>query len=253
MKKIILSTLAIILVIAISFYVYQARKKQITKIEIGPIIESVYGIGVIKAHHRFHAKSGLVSVIKSIHVNEGDLITKGTKLLTLDQGISIFSPINGTVTQIHIDENEIVSPQVELVVVQDLNDLFFEVTLEQQGAARLKPEMKAKISFDNLSSAVLEGHVTAILPQDNKFSVHVASNQIPKNLLPGMSADVSFIVATKENAQLILAKAVNNGRVIKLNNGKKETVPVETGARDQDRIEILSPKFSSEDEFIYSL
>jgi hypothetical protein len=78
----------------------------------------------------------------------------------------------------------------------------------------------------------------------------VMLNEWPPGVLPGMSADVAFEVARKQNVLLIPTKAIANGHVLIKRNDKKQKLKVQMGLADETKTEILSPELSPSDEII---
>lgn len=178
--------------------------------KVSSVVDSIYGLGAIKSRKIFHARVALTTVMVKMYVEEGQWVKNGTPLFRLSEGSTVYAPFDGTVTNIAVENSEMVFAQKDILIMQDLKDLYVEVNLEQQGAVKIQKNMKAVLSFDNLSNQVIEGFVTAILPHEGKFKVQVKSENFPQSLLPAMSVDVTFTISQKENAILIPIKAVVN-------------------------------------------
>jgi macrolide-specific efflux system membrane fusion protein len=247
-RKILFLVLPVILILlGLSYFIWQKQNKNVVHPQKGNVIESVYGIGIIRAHQKFHAHIALTAVLQKLMVKEGQNVQKGTSLFQTSQGNIVRSPIAGLVTNIFFNEGEIVFPQADILVIQNLKDRYIEVSLEQQGAIKVRPNQQANISFEGLGSEVVSGNVTAILPQDDKFIVHVTSPELSSHLLPGMSVDVTFNISEKKDAILVPINAVNNNQITIKREGKKKKFFVKTGLKDGDQIEIISPALFDSD------
>lgn len=247
---IILIFFLIIFSILISYnFFYQ--KFDVVNPQIATVVDSVYGLGSIKSHKVFHARVALTTLMEKMYVKEGQWVSKGTPLFRLSEGAIIYAPFDGEVSHVAVQNSEMVYAQKDILIMQDLKELYVEVNLEQQGAVKIKKNMKAILSFDNLSNRVIDGLVTAILPYEDKFIIQVSSEKLPDGLLPAMSVDVTFTIAIKENAVLLPMKTVINGHVVKFNKDKtQERIKVVTGIQDGNYVEILSPKFNPDDQII---
>lgn len=218
--------------------------------EKGEIVEAVYGLGIIKSENNYNAKAAILSSVKEFYVNEGDDVLRGQKLFLTDQGSLITAPFAGRITERSVPVSENLFPQTVILRLVDLENLYLEVSLEQQGAMKLSKDMKAEISFEFFRNKKLMGTISTIYPKNEQFIAKVMIEEWPKGVLPGMSADVAFEVARKTGVTLIPIKAVANGHILIQKKSKKEKIAVQLGLMDQEKAEVLSPELSSSDEII---
>jgi macrolide-specific efflux system membrane fusion protein len=216
----------------------------------GEVVEAVYGLGIIQSEYNYHAKAAILSSVKEFFVIEGQDVNKGQKLFLTDQGSVYTAPFSGKITEVPVVTSENLFPQTLILSLVDLNHLYLEVSLEQQGAMKLSKGMKAEISFEFFRNKKIIGHISTIYPKNDQFIAKVLIDEWPKGVLPGMSADVAFEVARKKDALLIPVKAIANGHIVVIRNKKKEKLLVQVGLIDQEKAEILSPELSLEDEII---
>ena len=216
----------------------------------GEVVEAVYGLGIIKSENNYEAKAAILSSVKEFFVTEGQDVVKGQKLFLTDQGSIYHAPFSGKITDIPIPVSENLFPQTVILSLIDLNHLYLEVSLEQQGAMKLSQGIKAEISFEFFRNKKLIGTISTIYPKNDQFIAKVMVDEWPQGVLPGMSADVAFEVARKKNVTLIPVKAVANGHILILRNKKKEKMMVQLGLIDQEKAEVLSPPLNSSDEII---
>lgn len=243
MFKIIVS---IFLVLALS----ACQKKTSIHPTFGPVVESVYAIGSVKSHDVYNLKVGVLSSVRKFYVNEGDQVKEGDKLLTLDSGVTLKSLISGVVTTIPVNLGETISAQQTILSVINLEKLYLEASLEQNGALKIKKGQKVLISFESFRSQSFTGVVENIIPREGEFVVQVTVSNLPENILPGMNADLSIEINKKEKALLVPVGAVSNGAITLLKDGKKEKVKVEIGISDSEFAEILSPNLTADDELL---
>jgi multidrug efflux pump subunit AcrA (membrane-fusion protein) len=69
-------------------------------------------------------------------------------------------------------------------------------------------------------------------------------------VLPGMTADVAFVLAEKPSALLVPLAAIRNGQVTVLDNGRKRKVSVKTGWIDAEKAEILEGELKENDQLV---
>lgn len=211
------------------------------------VVEAVYGMGKVKAREKFEVKIGILTKVKSVFVQEGDTVKKGQTLITFDQGAPYISPINGEITTVNINAGETALPQLPLIKVENLSSLYIEVSLEQSSALKVKKNQLAKISFSDSQFDVIEGRVESIFPREDEFLVVINALKIPQQVLPGMSPDVSIIVAEYPQALLIPAAALNNDQITRERDNKIERIKVKTGTEQGAWVQLLEGDLSESD------
>jgi macrolide-specific efflux system membrane fusion protein len=244
-------SIGLVLVLGIVAYTYN-QKKKFNKVPVtqGHIEEAIYGLGKVKAIEIFEAKPGIISSIRHLHVKEGQLVIKGERLIDFDEGSKVLAPFQGTVTNIPFHEGENVFPQTVVLRVENLKQLYVEVSLEQQGALRVYPGQSARLSFESLRGVLAKGLVQSIFPKDDQFIVKIRVDQLPPEILPAMTADVAIEVGRRENVTLIPDSAVSNGSVTVIRDGKKQKVPVKLGIIDGTQAELIEGDVKPGDEVL---
>lgn len=251
-RKIVISLTVIILLSVTIVFIYSINKEdyEITHPHQGDIIESVYGLGKIKSKNKFDLIIGVVLKVKKIFKSEGDKVKIGDPLIEFDN-LVIKSPLNGTVTYLKYYVGETALPQIPILRIEDLSDLFVELSLDQQSVLRVKPKQKVKISFEYLRGDLFSGRVLSVFPRNDEFIASIMTDRLPKNILPGMTGDLSIEIGKIKNALLLPLAAVQNGFIsIK----KKKTwikKKVRLGHSSSLFIEILDTDISIQDEIRY--
>lgn len=215
----------------------------------GVITEAIYGLGKVKSNHRFEVKLGVLSTIKKVFVREGDKVIKNQRLVLLDSGVTIVSPIAGTVTLVAADDGETVLPQIPIIRVEDLHDRYLELSLEQDGILRIRKGQTALVSFEALRGEVLSGTVSALFPKEDEFMAHVEINNLREHILPGMTADVSVEVG-QVHGLLIPIRAVKNGFVSVERDNRIEKVKIEIGLSDNLSVEVKGDSIRPDDDIL---
>ncbi len=248
-KKKIILVIAIIACLGVAFFIYNRyfKKQDLIHPKIGDIVESIYGLGTVSPDSVFRVRAGVSLTVKKLFVKEGDLVRNNDPLVQLDESI-MRTPIDGTVTAVSTKLGELITPQISIVTVTNLNRLYLEVSLEQQSVLRIKKDQPVVISFESLRDEKYEGKVTSVYPRESQFIVRIELSEWPKGVLPGMTADVAILVGKKSNALLIPLKSIVSGKVIRYRQGRKETLPIQLGVVDGEWGEVLSNNISADDE-----
>ncbi len=215
----------------------------------GDIVESIYGLGTVNSDKIFHVRAGIPLAVKNLYVREGDQVKPGSPLVKLDESV-MRSPIEGTVTAILYKNGELVTPQIAIVTITNLKNLFLEVSLEQQLILRVKKNQPVLISFESLRNEKTEGVISSVYPRDNQFLVRIDLKAWPDGVIPGMTADVAIVVGKKVNALLIPINTVVAGHVTRIRNNKKERVSVNLGIINGEWGEVISDNILEDDELL---
>ncbi len=240
----------LIIVFGIIGFFYGNKDKSKTEVhpKIGPIVESIYGLGTVQSDNVYNLKLGVTTRIKKVFVKEGEYVTKGQRLLQFDEeGMqSQFSPFAGSVTQINYYAGETVFPQAPILTIMDLQNRYVSVALDQEGALRVRPKQKAFLSFESMENTI-EGSVRTIFPRQGQLVAHIEAKQLPSEILPGMTADVSIVVGEKKQAILVPIRAIHQSTInLKKGNSFKLT-PIKLGIVDAEWGEVLSPPLIESD------
>lgn len=251
-RKIIIfaSIFFVLLVTVLSFYFFKKPDYEITYPHQGDIIESVYGLGKIKSKNKFDLVIGVVLKVKKIFKFEGDKVKKGDPLIEFDN-LVIKSPLDGTVTFLKYYVGETALPQIPILRIEDLSDLFIELSLDQQSVLRVMPNQKVKISFEYLRGDLFSGKVLNVFPRNDEFIASIITDKLPANVLPGMTGDLSIEIGKIKNALLLPIAAIQNGFVSIKKKEKWIKKKVHLGHSSSLFIEILDTDISTKDEIRY--
>ena len=135
------------------------------------------------------------------------------------------SPIDGTVTQLSIEQGEIVvigtmnNPGTVILTVADLSRMKVEADVDETDVASVRLEHPAEIRVDALPDTVLTGRVTEIAnspfianletqEQQTNFEVDVRIDRPPATLRPGMTADVEIRTASRDSVLVVPIQSV---------------------------------------------
>lgn len=247
-KKNIILIITFIFLVATLLFLYKFYfSNETLKPKKGEVVESIYGLGTVSADHVYRVRVGIPLNLNKIFVKEGDLVHPNDSLIQLDENV-MKTPIEGTVTTVSYKVGELVTAQVPIVTVTNLDQLYLEVSLEQQSILRIKKNQKVSVSFESLREEKCEGLVTSVYPRDNQFIVRIELKKWPAGVLPGMTADVAILIGQKTNVLLIPIKSIVAGQVTRIREGKKERVPVKLGIIDGEWGEVISENINAEDE-----
>jgi macrolide-specific efflux system membrane fusion protein len=247
-----LGIIGIVVIALIAGAIYRKRNPTLVKVgpaRKGPVIEAVYGIGTVTAERTYQLKLGVTSTVRSLAVREGDEVRAGQTLVELEGSGSFRAPFAGTITALPFKVGETVFPQAPVLSLVDLSRRYLVVSLEQQGALRVKRSQKAKISIESIRDQTFDGKVRSVFSNDNQFLVHIEANSLVPQVLPGMTADVAIETGKKENALLVPVTAVSQGWVARSRGGSRpERVSIQTAVQEGAWIEVTGGDVLEGDE-----
>jgi len=171
-----------------------------------------------------------------------------------EKELQVISPIDGTLMQLSVQQEQVVAYGTLLAQVAQANDLEIKVDLLSDDLGEVQVGQKAQITAPVLGDKVLNGEVIQIYPQaEEKLSaLGVIQRRVPTiitledngTLKPGYETRVSIITASNDNVLLIPREAV-----ISAANGEKQVMAVidgrvvfrvvKTGLVDSKNIEII--------------
>ena len=159
------------------------------------------------------------------------------------------SPISGFVTAKNYDNGDMTSPQLPVVVIQQIAPIKAVIGVSEQYYSYLKKGAAATLSVDALGEETFSGVVTNIFPTLDPVT-HTVSTEIEVankdlKLRPGMYARVHLDFGTKEALTVpdkaIVRQAGSGARYVYVFSGGKAVYrAVELGQQQGDLYEVVS-------------
>lgn len=178
------------------------------------------------------------------------------KLREIDEGISqaeasykaqqallsnyyIYAPFDGTVVGVSGHEGEVAVAGVSVVTLADLDDIVFEVVLDQEDYANVKEGQEVEIELDTYKNEKFKGRVELLPfysdPMKGGFVVKNKFESNGKDMRIGMTGE-GFMVTDKTDAEVpslifneISYDADSNPFVWILDGSKVKKLPIEIG------------------------
>jgi len=176
----------------------------------------------------------------------------------------ITAPADGTITQVDVKIGEQALVQKEVMILQDVSNIYIETNVNEANIASLSLGMPILITYDSFGTdKIFKGNITKIDPSSTlvsgvvNYKVTASTEQIPE-LRPGMTANMTIKVKEKDNVIAIPSRAIitddkgaQTVRVVTNTRTKAwKSVPIVTGIEgDGGMVEVLSG-LSIGDEFV---
>ena len=212
----VLSILAVVLCVALAWggksIFDRSQGEESPPLARGPIVDAIYGIGTVTASRSYALKPGVTSTIAELDVKEGDFVRKGGKLASIEY-TTYRAPFDGVVNYLPFKVGENVFTQIPLLVLTDLLNRYLVVSIEQQGAIRVRAGQSAKLSFDSIRGQNFDGKVISVYSYNSNFLARIDVPNLPPEILPDMTADIAIIVRQVPDVLLLPVSALENDSV----------------------------------------
>ncbi|HEV8638219.1 MAG TPA: efflux RND transporter periplasmic adaptor subunit [Chloroflexota bacterium] len=168
--------------------------------------------------------------------------------LDLDNA-ALIAPFDGVVGAISANAGEQVGGGTAVLTLVDPKATRVDVSVDETDIARLAPGKPATITFDALPEKRFTGKVLGIAPSATvqqgvaTYTVAVSIDDADQPLPAGMTANVSIVVAQKENVVLVpnrAIKRVGRNQVVDVLTGQKaEPRQIKTGLGNEQFTEVV--------------
>lgn len=160
---------------------------------------------------------------------------------TVSDDYTIKSETNGKVYSVLKEQGELVSPMTPVAVIGDADEFILELQVDEYDIARVKPGQKVLLNLDSYKGQVFEGKVYKVNPAMNErtrsFTVEASFVTTPPALYPNLTTEANIIIQTKKDALTIPRDYLLDGSFVMTE--EKEKVPVKTGLKDYQKVEIV--------------
>ncbi|MGE5234521.1 MAG: efflux RND transporter periplasmic adaptor subunit [Acidobacteriota bacterium] len=166
------------------------------------------------------------------------------------------APFDGIVADVNIEVGEWATPALPglpvppLVDILDPRAISFEFEMDEVDADRLHVGLPARVTVDAVQGMSFAGHVVRVAPyvldieKQNRtveIEVELDDRSQAARLLPGSSADVEVVLATRNDVLRVPTSAIlSNDRVLVVAGDRLAERRIETGLRNWDWTEARS-------------
>jgi macrolide-specific efflux system membrane fusion protein len=274
--------IALVILIAAGAGVYVWKGKNTTEVvyrtaqvERGDLRISVLATGTVQPENRLEIKPPVAGRIDSVLVEEGQHVTKGQLLAWISsteraalldaarsQGVDevkkweelyratpVLAPITGTIILRNVESGQTFSNTDPILVMSDR--LTIKAQVDETDIAKIKLKQKAEVTLDAYSTdkipAVVEQIAFEAKTVNNvtTYVIDVLPLKIPPFMRSGMTANVSFVVDSKDAILLVPSDAIkthgdSSSILIPDEKGNPVEHPIKTGLTDGHKTEVVS-------------
>ncbi len=171
---------------------------------------------------------------------------------------TIVAPRNGVVLEKLVEEGTVVpagtaalAQGTTIVTLADITEMYVLVEVDEADIAQVEVGQTAEITVDALPTHAFAGNVVKVFPKASEeqnviyFPVRVKLLDTSRQLRPGMTADVTLVVAEQEDTLLIPDSAIDRSgmqptvQVLEAPQAEPVERPVKVGISDWELTEIL--------------
>lgn len=195
-----------------------------------------------------------------LELNEIELAVRSARLEKARDNLTrttIRAPHEGSVSNFDLNPGQVitgatsVNEGTNLMTINDLEHLEVKTKVNELDIDQIHIDMPVEITFDALDGATFEGHIKQIFSyaevENNVriFRVRVGFDSMGREIRPGITAKVNFLIEKVEDVPVILPSALfedDEGFIAyrQTPDGNWESVAVETGVSSNDAIEVIS-------------
>jgi HlyD family secretion protein len=173
--------------------------------------------------------------------------------VTLEKTV-LKAPFDGVIADVSTEVGEWITPSPPglpippVIEILDTSGIYVSAPLDEVDVAKVKVGLPVRITLDAYPGRSSSGKVTRVAPfvldvkeQNRTFEVEAVldDSSFAAKLKPGLSADVTVVLRTVENVLRIPGYALLEGdHVLVLRAGRLVRVPVKTGLKNWDFVEI---------------
>jgi membrane fusion protein, macrolide-specific efflux system len=283
MKKFIVIILILGLAAGGAWFFFGRSKKsktngsQIVTVTQGTIKQTVEATGSVSPLNRVEIKPPMSGRIEKLLVHEGDRVQNGQILswmsssdraAILDAARSkgpeelkrweddykptpIVAPLSGVIILENVVVGQTIDPSTVVYAMSDY--LIVLAQVDESDIGQVHVGMPALITLDAYPNQVVEGKVFDLLYEGKNVSnvitygVKVKVDKVPSFFRSQMTANISFIIKSKDDAILVPVNVVKDmpggGKAVTIpspNGGKPETREITTGIESNDKVEVTS-------------
>ena len=172
---------------------------------------------------------------------------------------TIVAPRSGVILEKFVEEGTVIpagtaalASGTGIVSIADITEMYVTAEVDEVDIARVAIDQPVAIEVETLPNAHITGHVDKVFPQGTEeanvvyFQVRIQIDRLHPKLRPGMTADVTILIAEREDALLVPDAAIDRSggqtvvQVLEQEGAEPVEREVEVGVTDYEQTEIIS-------------
>ena len=211
-------------------------------------------------------KAAIASARAAVEQSRAQVVVQQVNL----ENTEIRAPFDGVVLVKNANVGDMITPfsnasgtSGAVVTMADMSTLEVEADVSESNVSRIKLGQPVEITLDALPDTRFRGNVSSIVPTVDRAKATVTTkvrfDKLDPRILPEMAAKVSFLSQAPTDADQVQVSAVNpkaiterDGRktVFRVDGDRVEAVPVTTGRRIGEVVELTGSALKSGDRIV---
>lgn len=175
---------------------------------------------------------------------------------------SIFAPINGSITKVHVSKGSFVSPAAPIMEIVNNDHIHLELSVFEKDIMNVKKEQDVLFKIPEASSGIFKAKVHLVgtsIDENRTIKVHAHLENEAANFLTGMFVEATIITDTSDQNSLptdAIGVLDNQSYVLVLDEKRDKIyyfkeMMVETNGSYKDRTALQNtPNFDSDAQFL---
>ncbi|MCR4302512.1 MAG: efflux RND transporter periplasmic adaptor subunit, partial [Sulfuricaulis sp.] len=264
-----------------AYYYWNARDKaqplyREVSVTRGDLETTILSTGVVQPRNRLEIKPPIAGRAEQVLVREGETVVKGQMLAWISsteraalidaarargpeelkrweelyRATPVLAPISGTVILRSVEPGQTFTSSDAVIVMSDR--LTIKAQVDETDIARIRLRQRARLMLDAYPNQPFTGTVDQIaydaktVNNVTTYEVDVLPENTPSFMRSGMTANVSFVMDSRQDVLLVPSEAVKSrdgNAYVRLPpakpNGKPEEKQIKTGMNDGRQTEVL--------------
>ncbi|MBL7902899.1 MAG: efflux RND transporter periplasmic adaptor subunit [Bacteroidia bacterium] len=160
---------------------------------------------------------------------------------SMEDDFIIRSETNGRLFNLLKEKGEMVTNMSPIATIGDDKAFIIELQVDEYDITRLETGQTVLVSLDSYKGRVFEGRVSKINrimdERSRTFKIEAEFTNAPETLYPNLSVEANIVIQSKSSALLVPRNYLIADSFVL--NPDKDKVPVITGLKDYNKVEIL--------------
>ena len=203
----------------------------------------------------YKTKSTSQNIVDAAKAQRDSLAAQLDKVKAQAGYFSLVAPADGLIIRKDGEVGELIPAGQPVFYMSCCAPLRITAEVDEEDIPLVKDDQEVLIQSDAFPDQVFHGKVASITPKGDpvarSYRVRITYDTAVTPLMIGMTAETNILVKKTDQAMLLPASAVGSGNRIQIaSNGAIKTVPVQTGIKNVDQIEIASGLQSTDDVIV---
>ena len=190
--------------------------------------------------------------VEALQAGIDPALARAVKIAEEDlKAATLLAPFDGAILEVQAKPGETVIDRAGVILMADATALEVSTKVIEEDLPLVQVGQPVEVFFDAVPEAAVRGRVARIVPQRISgedrplYPVYLSLDELPQNIISGMTADASIIIAEKSNVlrlprALVQANSEGIGLVEVWANQQLERREVQVGLRGDVYVEIVA-------------